>query len=240
MLKRDKFKDQQINLKVIARVRNDFPTKFGLPRQSGLASSLMSKIVFEDAYRIPEALRGIDGYSHLWLIWGFSEAFGEKWSPTVRPPRLGGNRRVGVFATRAPYRPNPIGLSSVRLEAVEKTPDGTVLVVSGADIMDQSPIYDIKPYLPYVDIHSDATDGFTALTKNYRLKVDFPKELLSQIPTELQDTLIEALAGDPRPSYHTDPERIYGLAYARYDVKFTVKDGILHVLSINERENGNI
>ena len=240
MLKRDKFKDQQINLKVIARVRNDFPTKFGLPRQSGLASSLMSKIVFEDAYRIPEALRGIDGYSHLWLIWGFSEAFGKKWSPTVRPPRLGGNTRVGVFATRAPYRPNPIGLSSVKLEAVEKTPDGTVLIVSGADIMDQSPIYDIKPYLPYVDIHSDATDGFTALTKNYRLKVDFPKELLSQIPAELQDTLIEALAGDPRPSYHTDPERIYGLAYARYDVKFTVKDGILHVFSINERENGNI
>ncbi len=240
MLNKDKIKDQEINLKVIARVRNDFPTKFGLPRQSGLASSLMSKIVFEDAYRIPEALRGIDGYSHLWLIWGFSEVFGEKWSPTVRPPRLGGNTRVGVFATRAPYRPNPIGLSSVRLEAVEKTPDGTVLIVSGADIMDQSPIYDIKPYLPYVDIHSDATDGFTAVTKDYRLEVDFPKELLCQIPKDLQGALIEALAGDPRPSYHTDPERIYGLAYAKYDVKFTVKDKTLHVCRINERENGNI
>ncbi len=235
MCEKNLLKNQNLNLKVIARIRNDFPTKFGLPRQSGLASSLISKIVFSPEYRISEALRGIDQYSHLWLIWGFSEIFGEKWSPTVRPPRLGGNTRIGVFSTRAPYRPNPIGLSSVKLEAVEKTSDGLVLIVSGADIMDKSPIYDIKPYLPYVDIHSDATDGFTAITKDYRLEVDFPEELLCKIPKDLQDALIEALAGDPRPSYHSDPDRIYGLAYSKYDVKFTVKDGILHVCAIDNR-----
>lgn len=231
---------QELSLKVIARIHNDFPTKFGLPRQSGLASSLISKIVFESEYKIPEALRGIEGYSHLWLIWGFSEAFGEKWSPTVRPPRLGGNTRVGVFSTRAPYRPNPIGLSSVKLEAVEKTPEGLVLIVSGADIMDQSPIYDIKPYLPYVDIHSDASDGFTAETKDYRLEVEFPDELLRKIPKKLQNALIEALEGDPRPSYHNDPERVYGLAYSKYDVKFTVSDRFLRVCAVDDREIGNI
>ncbi len=229
-----------LTLRVIARVRNDFPTKFGLPRQSGLASSLISKIVFEPDYRSPDALRGVEGYSHLWLIWGFSEVFGEKWSPTVRPPRLGGNTRMGVFATRAPYRPNPIGLSSVKLEGIEKTDEGLVLIVSGADIMDSSPIYDIKPYLPYVDIHTDASDGFTSITKDYSLQVEFPEELLSKIPDELRDTLIEALKGDPRPSYHKDPDRVYGLAYSRYDVKFTVKDGVLRVCSVEGGKINNI
>ena len=184
----------ELTLKVIARVCNDFPTKFGLPRQSGLSSSLISKIVFEPDYKNPDTLRGIEGYSHLWLIWGFSEVFGEKWSPTVRPPRLGGNTRMGVFATRAPYRPNPIALSSVKLEGIEKVENGYVLIVSGADIMNGSPIYDIKPYLPYVDIHTDASDGFTAQTKDYSLQVDFPEELLSVIPEEKRDTLIEALS----------------------------------------------
>ena len=184
----------ELTLKVIARVCNDFPTKFGLPRQSGLSSSLISKIVFEPDYKNPDTLRGIEGYSHLWLIWGFSEVFGEKWSPTVRPPRLGGNTRMGVFATRAPYRPNPIALSSVKLEGIETVENGYVLIVSGADIMNGSPIYDIKPYLPYVDIHTDASDGFTAQTKDYSLQVDFPEELLSVIPEEKRDTLIEALS----------------------------------------------
>lgn len=229
-----------LTLKVIARIYNDFPTKFGLPRQSGLASSLISKIVFESEYRLPEALRNIEEYSHLWLIWGFSEAFGENWSPTVRPPRLGGNKRVGVFATRAPYRPNPIGLSSVKLEGIEKTADGHILIVSGADIMNGSPIYDIKPYLPYVDIHADASDGFTSFTKDFRLDVDFPKELLERIPEKQRDALLEVLSGDPRPSYHRDPNRVYGLAYSKYDVKFTVNDRLLKVVEISDRKNDNI
>ena len=227
-------------MEIIAHIYTDFRTKFGLPRQSGLASSLISKIVFEPEYRVPDALRGIEGYSHLWLIWGFSEVFGEKWSPTVRPPRLGGNTRMGVFATRAPYRPNPIGLSSVKLEGVEKTESGLVLIVSGADIMDKSPIYDIKPYLPYVDIHTDASDGFTSVTKDYRLNVEFPEDLLSRIPEDLRTTLIEALEGDPRPAYHKDPERIYGFAYSKYDVKFTVKDGVLRVCAVEDLKKSNI
>ncbi len=227
----------ELTLKVIARVRNDFPTKFGLPRQSGLSASLTSKIVFEADFRNPDLLRGIEGYSHLWLIWGFSEVFGEKWSPTVRPPRLGGNTRMGVFATRAPYRPNPVALSSVKLEGIEKSDDGYILIVSGADIMDGSPIYDIKPYLPYVDIHAGASDGFTAQTKDYSLKVDFPEELLAIIPEDKQSTLIEALSGDPRPAYHKDPERIYGFEYSDFDIRFTVNGEILRVCEINKRKN---
>lgn len=230
--------ESTLTLKTVARIRNDFPTKFGLPRQSGLSSSLISKIVFEPDYRNPDLLRGIEGYSHLWLIWGFSEVFGEKWSPTVRPPRLGGNTRMGVFATRAPYRPNLLGLTCVKLERVEKTTDGQVLIVSGADIMDGSPIYDIKPYLPYVDICEGASDGFTAQTKDYFLEVDFPEELLSLIPEEKRDTLIEALSGDPRPAYHKDPERIYAFEYCDFEIKFRVEESVLHVCGVNKRGNG--
>lgn len=229
-----------LSLSVIAHIENDFPTKFALPRQSGLASSLISRIVFEPEYAIPEAVRGLDGYSHLWLIWGFSEAFEEKWSPTVRPPRLGGNKRMGVFATRAPYRPNPIGLSVVKLEKIEITGKGPVLTVSGADIMNSSPIYDIKPYLPYVESIPNASDGFTALTKNHRLSVEFPDNLLSLIPEELRQTLSEVLAGDPRPGYHTDPERIYGFEYSDFEIKFRVNDNTLTVCEIVSLKNREI
>ena len=211
---------------VIARIRNDFPTKFGLPRQSGLAPSLRSKIVFEPAYRQAEALRGIEGFSHIWLIWGFSESQG--WSPTVRPPRLGGNVRMGVFATRSPFRPNPLGLSSVRLEAVEKDGDnGLVLIVSGADLMDGTPIYDIKPYLPEADSHPDATDGFVGENAQRLLEVDIAPGLAASLSPDQLVTLREILAQDPRPAFHDDPERIYGLSYAGCDVHFTVAGGLL-------------
>ncbi len=224
--------ENSLTLKVIAKTENDFPTKFGLPRQSGLSPSLMSKIVFEKDFRSRDALRGIEGYSHLWIIWGFSDCYGEKWTPTVRPPRLGGNKRMGVFATRAPYRPNPIALSSVKLEKIEESEKGAVLIVSGADIKSGSPIYDIKPYLPYVDIHLDATDGFTAVTKDYRLSVDFPEELLIKIPESKRETLIEALSNDPRPGYHDDEERVYGLVYGEFDVRFRVKGDVLTVCEV--------
>lgn len=231
--------DLDLTLKTVARIRNDFPTKFGLPRQSGLSSSLISKIVFEPEYRNSDLLRGIEGYSHLWLIWGFSEVFGEKWSPTVRPPRLGGNTRMGVFATRAPYRPNPIALTCVKLEGVEKAGNGYILVVSGADIMDGSPIYDIKPYLPYVDICEGASDGFTVQTKDYFLEVDFPEELRSLIPEEKRSALIEALSGDPRPAYHKDADRVYGFEYSDFEIKFRVKNSVLHVCAIDKREKSD-
>lgn len=230
-------------MEVIARIRNDFPTKFGLPRQSGLAPSLQSKIVFEPAYRVPEALRGLDGFSHIWLIWGFSEnchsARSEEsihWQPTVRPPRLGGNVRMGVFATRSPFRPNPIGLSCVRLDSI--VPDGVnglVLIVSGADLMDGTPIYDIKPYLPGVDAHPDATDGFVGTHAQVLLEVEFDPCLAERLTaaglTDAQfTTLREILAQDPRPAYHAthaDSARVYGLAYAGHDIHFTVRDGHL-------------
>ena len=209
---------------VIARIRNDFPTKFGLPRQSGLAPSLRSKIVFEPAYRQTEALRGIEGFSHIWLIWGFSESQG--WSPTVRPPRLGGNVRMGVFATRSPFRPNPLGLSSVRLETVEKDGDnGLVLIVSGADLMDGTPIYDIKPYLPGVDAHPDATDGFVGAHPQVLLDVEISADLASRLSAPQLACLREILAQDPRPAYHSgqaSPDRIYGLSYAGLDIHFQV------------------
>ncbi len=230
-------------MEVIARIRNDFPTKFGLPRQSGLAPSLQSKIVFEPAYRVPEALRGLDGFSHIWLIWGFSENChserseeSDHWQPTVRPPRLGGNVRMGVFATRSPFRPNPIGLSCVRLDSI--VPDGVnglVLIVSGADLMDGTPIYDIKPYLPGVDAHPDATDGFVGTHAQVLLEVEIDPCLAARLAAAgLSDaqvtTLREILAQDPRPAYHAthaDPARVYGLAYAGHDIHFTVSDGHL-------------
>ena len=225
-------------MQVIARIRNAFPTKFGLPRQSGLVPELTSTIVFEPEFRVAEALRGIESYSHLWLIWEFHQAVreGEKqeWRPTVRPPRLGGNTRMGVFATRSPFRPNPLGLTVVKLLAVEETSEGHVLVVSGADMMDGTPIYDIKPYLPYVDSVPDARGGFTTETADYHLAVDFPAELLGRIPKEHRETLLGVLAQDPRPAYQHDENRVYGLPFAGVDVKFTVKDGLLTVVDVVE------
>lgn len=224
-------------MKIIAKIHNDFKEKFGIPRQSGLSGELKSKIVFEPEYRNPDALRGIEGYSHLWLIWQFSEAIREDWSPTVRPPRLGGNKRVGVFATRSPYRPNPIGLSSVRLEGVEQTKDeGFVLIVSGADLLDGTPIYDIKPYIAYSDCHTDAISGFADPVREYHLNVDFCKSLLSKVHISKQNALIKILEQDPRPSYQNDPEREYGMRFADYEIFFKVDNDTLTVTRV-EVEN---
>ena len=223
-------------MRVIARIHSDFSSKFGIPRQSGLVDSLRATIVFEPEFRSADALRGIEGYSHLWLIWQFSECVSENgtWSPTVRPPRLGGNKRVGVFATRAPYRPNPIGLSSVKLEQVDlHTPDGPVLVVSGADLMDGTPIYDIKPYLAYVDSHPDAKDGFALAQKEGVLSVDCPDELLDRLPAEKRQALIDLLAQDPRPQYQKDPRRVYQFEFAGMHVEFTVDEDRLTVCSVD-------
>ena len=227
-------------MQVIARIRNAFPTKFGLPRQSGLVPELTSTIVFEPEFRVDAALRGIESYSHLWLIWEFHQAIreGEKqaWKPTVRPPRLGGNSRMGVFATRSPFRPNPLGLTVVKLVAVADSPEGKVLVVSGADMMDGTPIYDIKPYLPYVDSVPGAVGGFTENTAAYHVDVDFPEELLARIPEESRQTLLGVLSQDPRPAYQHDDSRVYGLPFGGMDVKFTVKDGILSVTDVVKEE----
>ena len=225
--------EQERKFHVIARILTDFPTKFGIPRQSGIADSFTSEIVFEPEYRNPDALRGIDGYSHLWLIWQFSEAIREDWSPTVRPPRLGGNKRMGVFATRSPFRPNPIGLSSVRLEEIEVTKDeGTVLIVSGADLLDGTPIYDIKPYVAYSDCHADAVSGFADPVREYHLNVVFCKELLSKIDISKQKALIQILEQDPRPSYQNDPEREYGFRFSDYEIFFKVDGDTLTVTAV--------
>ena len=222
---------EQHTIKVIARIRSDFSTKFGVPRQSGLVDALRARIVFEPEYRNPDALRGIEGFSYLWLIWQFSEAVREGWSPTVRPPRLGGNARMGVFATRSPFRPNPIGLSCVRLESVERTADGPVLVVSGADLMDGTPIYDIKPYLPYADCKAGASGGF-APQRAEELTVDFPPALLSRVPEDKRAALIGVLAQDPRPRYQSDPARVYGMGFAGIEVRFRVEEGVLTVVGL--------
>ena len=220
---------------IIARMKSDFPTKFGIPRQSGLASSLRSTIIFEPEYRSADALRGIEGFSHLWVVWQFSEAIRETWSPTVRPPRLGGNQRMGVFATRSPFRPNPIGLSSVQLLGVEMTEKyGCVLHVAGADLMDGTPIYDIKPYIPYCDCHPNATGGFTDTASEFLLKVDFPTPLLNLLPPEKHTAAIEVLSHDPRPSYQRKPDRIYGVSFAGFDIRFSVQDATLTVLEVNK------
>ena len=220
-------------MKVIAKIKTDFPEKFGIPRQSGLTDSLAT-IIFEPEYRNDEALRGIEGFSHLWLIWEFSEAKRDSWSPTVRPPRLGGNKRMGVFATRSPFRPNPIGLSSVKLIGLEKSRQGTVLIVSGADLLDGTPIYDIKPYLPFTDSHPDALGGFADEKKNYSLKVECEEKLLFVIPNNKIKPLMDILSGDPRPQYIDDSERIYGMKYGEFEVKFTVDADILTVKSIEK------
>ena len=220
-------------MKIIARIHNDFKEKFGIPRQSGLSGELTSRIVFEPEFRNPDALRGIEGYSHLWLIWEFSEAKRDSWSPTVRPPRLGGNKRVGVFATRSPFRPNPIGLSSVRLLSVEHTQsEGDVLIVGGADLLDGTPIYDIKPYIAYSDCHTDAVSGFADPVKEYALKVDFCKSLLSKVEVSKQKSLLLILGQDPRPSYQNDPEREYGMRFADYEIFFKVEGDTLTVTRV--------
>lgn len=223
------------SMHIIARVRTDFPEKFGIPRQSGILHMLEATVVFEPEYRNPDALRGLEGFSHLWLIWEFSGAVTEEWSPTVRPPRLGGNKRLGVFATRAPYRPNPIGLSSVKLLGIEKTEEfGTVLRISGADMVDGTPIYDIKPYLPYTDSHPEATGGFAEPLREYALNVNVADDLLYMIPEEKRDALVEILKNDPRPGYQRDPERVYKMSFAGYTVSFTVNDDTLNVKNIAE------
>ena len=225
---------QQHTIKVIAKIRTDFPEKFGIPRQSGLVPELRAKIVFESEYRKEDALRGIEGFSHLWLIWQFSAAVRDTWSPTVRPPRLGGNERMGVFATRSPFRPNAIGLSCVKLEAVRHEGGlGTVLIVSGADLMDGTPIYDIKPYLPYADAHPEAAGGFAPLPKE-KIEVSCPPELLQRLPEGQRAALLGALAQDPRPPYQEDPERVYGMRFGGWEVKFRVGGGTLRVLSIEK------
>ena len=222
-------------MQVIAHIRSDFPTKFGIPRQSGLVEALRATVVFEPEYRNPDALRGIVDFSHLWLIWEFSESVGHPWSPTVRPPRLGGNTRLGVFATRSPFRPNPIGLSCVRLLGTEQTREGTVLVVSGADLMDGTPIFDIKPYLPYADAHPEASGGFTEKAGAYLLNVEVAPELLERLPETLRPALLGVLEHDPRPSYQQDTARVYGMRFDRFDVRFTVDGDRLTVREILEQ-----
>ena len=220
-------------VKIIARIHSDFPSKFGIPRQSGLVETLHSMVVFEPEYRNPQALRGLEDFSHIWLIWQFSQAVREDWSPTVRPPKLGGNTRMGVFATRSPFRPNAIGLSSVKLERIEKHPKyGMVLIVSGADLMDGTPILDIKPYLPYTDSHPDASGGFTDELHLHPLRVELPEVWKEKIPPEQLDGLIGVLEHDPRPSYQDDPERIYGFQFGTMEIKFTVKDQCLTVCGV--------
>ena len=223
-------------MRMIARIHSEFPSKFGIPRQSGLVDTLHATIVFEPPYRNPEALRGLEGYSHIWLLWQFSQAVRQEWSPTVRPPRLGGNTRMGVFATRSPYRPNPIGLSSVQLESMElHTPRGPVLHVAGADLMDQSPIYDIKPYLAYTDAHPEATGGFALQSKEGILNVHFPEELLMHVAPQHRQSLCAVLAQDPRPAYQEVPHRIYKMEFGDIEVHFSVESGVLNVQDIVSR-----
>lgn len=217
----------------IARMRSDFPDKFGIPRQSGLVKELTSTIVFEPEFRNGDALRGIEGFSHLWIIWQFSEAVRKDWSPTVRPPRLGGNTRMGVFATRSPFRPNSLGLSCVELLKVERTADrGTVLHVAGADLMDGTPIFDIKPYIPYGDCRPEAVGGFADTADGFLLKVDFPPALLAKLPEEKRKAAVGVLSHDPRPSYQHDPDRVYGFTFAGCNIRFTVAEDVLTVTAV--------
>ncbi len=225
-------------MKIIARIKSDFPGKFGIPRQSGLVDEVVSTIIFEEEFRVPEALRGIEEYSHLWLIWEFSENKRDTWSPTVRPPRLGGNRRVGVFATRSSFRPNPVGLSSVKLLGVEKTKEsGTVLVVSGADLMDGTPIYDIKPYLSFTDSHPDAKSSFAGEKFSYSLTVEIPGAVKEKIPEEKLCALIKILENDPRPSYIEDEERVYAFEYSGMHLEFKVNENVLTLVSVEKTNN---
>lgn len=224
-----------VKIQVIARMHSDFATKFGIPRQSGIVQELRSTIVFEPEFRNSDALRGMEGFSHLWLIWQFSEAVRSGWSPTVRPPRLGGNTRMGVFATRSPFRPNNLGLSCVRFLGLEETKEfGTVIHVGGADLMDGTPIFDIKPYVPYADCQPEALGGFTGGTEGHTLQVDFPASLLEMLPESKRQAAIGILAHDPRPSYQKDSQRVYGVTFAGFDIRFTVRDDILFVQDIEK------
>lgn len=226
-----------ITLNIIARIRTDFPEKFGIPRQSGLVENLKGRIVFEPEYRDATALRGLEEFSHIWLLWKFSESVTDKWSPTVRPPRLGGNKRMGVFATRAPFRPNPIGLSSVKIEKIVSTKnEGTVIEVTGADMLDGTPIYDIKPYIPYTDSKPDAVGGFSDSVFGDLLKVEIPDKLKEGIPEDVLESLTGILAGDPRPSYIEDNERVYGFEFASYSIKFVVNEDVLKVIKLEKAQ----
>lgn len=220
-------------MRPVAHIRSDFPAKFGIPRQAGLVEELRAVVVFEPEYRNPEALRGLESFSHIWLIWEFSAAVRDTWSPTVRPPRLGGNTRMGVFATRSPFRPNPVGLSCVRLLEIRETAeDGTVLVVAGADLMDGTPIYDIKPYVPYTDCHPEASGGFTDTMDAFLLRVKDPENCLQIVPEDRRAALMGVLSHDPRPSYQNDPDRIYGMGFAGFNVRFQVRDDVLTIKKI--------
>ncbi len=223
------------NIKKIAEIRNGFSDKFGIPRQSGLCDKVISKIVFEEKYRTAEAVRGLEDFSHIWLIWQFSRSVREEWSPTVRPPRLGGNKRIGVFATRSPFRPNPLGLSCVRLEVIEIDKElGPIITVSGADLLDGTPIYDIKPYIPYADAKPDAASGFVGTNERIRLNVRFENE--PNIESSIKDALIQILSEDPRPAYQNDPDRVYRLDFDGYTVSFKVNDTELTVTDIKEKK----
>lgn len=224
-----------MEMKPVAHIHNDYTAKFGIPRQSGLVEQVESTIIFAPEYRNADALRGMEGYSHLWLLWVFSEAIRENWSPTVLPPRLGGKTRMGVFATRSPFRPNPIGLSSVKLLGMDlHTKDGPVIHVAGADLMDGTPLLDIKPYLPYTDSHPEAKGGFADPVLDYHLEVVFPEEWMAQVPQRLREPVLGLLAQDPRPSYQNDPDRVYGVAFGGYDFRFRVNDGILTVCEVEK------
>ena len=228
-----------MTIEPIAHIHTDFSEKFGIPRQSGRVEALQGRIVFAPAYRNPDALREIEGFSHLWLIFDFSRAHRNGWSATVRPPRLGGNRRIGVFASRSPFRPNPLGLSCVRLERVEKTADGCELIVSGVDLLNGTPIFDIKPYIPYADLVPDARGGYTEETCFYRLQVDFPQDLLEKVPKDKRAAVVGCLAEDPRPSYQDDPQRVYSMRYLDLDVRFHVQNGMLTVTAVDEYNLSN-
>ena len=228
---------EDVKIQVIARMHSDFATKFGIPRQSGIVQELRSTIVFEPEYRNADAFRGMEGFSHLWLIWQFSEAVRTGWSPTVRPPRLGGNTRMGVFATRSPFRPNNLGLSCVRFLGLEETKEfGTVIHVGGADLMDGTPIFDIKPYVPYADCQPEALNGFTGGTEGDLLEVDFPASLLEKLPENKRQAAIGILAHDPRPSYQKGSQRVYGVTFAGFDIRFTVADDLLTVQDVQKKD----
>lgn len=227
---------QAFSMRVIAHIHSDFSTKFGVPRQSGLVDALESTVVFEPEFRNADALRGLEEFSHLWLVWVFDQAIREEWSPTVRPPRLGGNQRMGVFATRSPFRPNPLALSSVRLAGIDRTADrGPVLRIRGADLMDGTPILDIKPYIPYADCHPEALGGFASVPAGETLDVVIPQDMLSRIPADRLEALRGVLAQDPRPHYQNDPARVYGFGFAGMEVKFSVSSGKLTVIDIQPK-----